>query len=132
MNKVPYCTIFVSYTVNTFILTIDLIYSIIYSQKTSHFEAELYKALDLAHDYQEKCKQLTAEKKELEERMKKTAEDRDDIITKKDKEIETLKENCETIMRLNKQSTDCVKNLEDALEKVSLKHTMYNYKRIRS
>lgn len=78
----------------------------------------MYKALDLAHDYQEKCKQLTAEKRELEERMQKTAEEKDDVITKKNKEIEALKENCETVMRLNKQSTDCVKNLEDALGKV--------------
>lgn len=36
----------------------------------------------------------------------------------KEKEIDVLKENLETVMRLNKQSTDCVKNLEDALEKV--------------
>lgn len=87
-------------------------------QKTSHFETELYKALDLAHDYQEKCKLLTSEKKDLQEQMEKVAESKDEAIRLKDKEIEVLKENCETVMRLNKQSTDCVKNLEDALEKV--------------
>lgn len=88
-------------------------------QKTSHFETELYKALDLAHDYQEKCKHQTAEKKELEQRMNKSLLERDEVIARKDKEIEALKENYETVMRLNKQSTDCVKNLEDALERVS-------------
>lgn len=30
-----------------------------------------------------------------------------------------LKENYDTIMRLNKQSADCVRNVEEALEKVS-------------
>ncbi|XP_075976197.1 uncharacterized protein LOC142976625 [Anticarsia gemmatalis] len=91
-------------------------------KKTTHFEAELYKALDLAHDYQEKCKQLTQEKKETEERMTKSTVERDDAISKKEREIEVLKENYETVMRLNKQSTDCVKNLEDALEKEKSEH----------
>ncbi|KAJ8719234.1 hypothetical protein PYW07_016790 [Mythimna separata] len=91
-------------------------------KKTSHFEAELYKALDLAHDYQEKCKQLTAERRELEESMRKSAADRDDLLTNKDKEIESLKENCQMIMSLNKQSTDYVKNLEVALEKEKSEH----------
>lgn len=72
----------------------------------------------MAHDYQEKCKQVTTEKKEVEERMSQSIAERDNIIVRKDKEIEVLKENYETVMRLNKQSTDCVKNLEDALEKV--------------
>ncbi|XP_034828888.1 putative leucine-rich repeat-containing protein DDB_G0290503 [Maniola hyperantus] len=91
-------------------------------KKTSHFETELYKALDLAHDYQEKCKLLTSEKKDLQEQMEKVAESKDEAIRLKDKEIEVLKENCETVMRLNKQSTDCVKNLEDALEKEKSDH----------
>lgn len=78
----------------------------------------MYKALDLAHDYQEKCKQLTAEKKEVEERIEKTIANRDDVVASKEKEIATLKENYETVMRLNKQSTDCAKNLEDTLDKV--------------
>ena len=51
--------------------------------------------------------------------MQNAADETDDVITKKNKEIEALKENCETVMRLNKQSTDCVKNLEDALDKVN-------------
>ncbi|CAB3251323.1 unnamed protein product [Arctia plantaginis] len=91
-------------------------------KKTSHFETELYKALDLAHDYQEKCKHQTAEKKELEQRMNKCLLERDEVIARKDKEIEVLKENYETVMRLNKQSTDCVKNLEDALEREKSDH----------
>ncbi|CAH1635851.1 unnamed protein product [Spodoptera littoralis] len=91
-------------------------------KKTSHFEAELYKALDLAHDYQEKCKQLTAEKKEIDEKILKTVQDRDEMVAMKDKEVEALKENCQTIMRLNKQSTDCIKNLEEALEKEKADH----------
>lgn len=45
-------------------------------------------------------------------------ENKEEAIRLKDREIETLKENYETVMRLNKQATDCVKNLEDALEKV--------------
>lgn len=88
-------------------------------QKTSHFEAELYKALDLAHDYQEKCKQLTNEKKELQDSSEKSLAEKDEVLKSREKEIEVLKDNYETFMRLNKQSTDCVKNLEDALEKVS-------------
>ncbi|XP_039750718.1 myosin-7 [Pararge aegeria] len=91
-------------------------------KKTSHFETELYKALDLAHDYQDKCKHLTSEKKELQENLEKTIESIGEAIRFKDKEIEALKENYETVMRLNKQSTDCVKNLEDALEKEKLDH----------
>nr|XP_021188726.2 cingulin isoform X1 [Helicoverpa armigera] len=97
-------------------------------KKTSHFEAELYKTLDLAHDYQEKCKQLTADKKQLEETLRNVTAEKDDLIAKKDKEIEILKENCETVMRLNKQSTDCVKNLEDALEKEKSRHNETNAK----
>lgn len=88
-------------------------------QKTSHFESELYKALDLAHDYQEKCKQLTIEKKELGVSLEKVISDKNEVISKKQQELEVLKDNYETIMRLNKQSTDCAKNLEDALENVS-------------
>lgn len=88
-------------------------------QKTSQFETELYKALDLAHDYQEKCKQLTNEKTELQENMLKAIEIKDETIKLKEREIEVSKENYETVMRLNKQSTDCVKNLEEALEKVN-------------
>ncbi|KAJ0177997.1 hypothetical protein K1T71_006870 [Dendrolimus kikuchii] len=91
-------------------------------KKTNHFESELYKALDLAHDYQEKCKQLTNEKKELENNTQKAIEAKNEVIVSKDKEINLLKENYETVMRLNKQSTDCVKNLEDALEKEKLDH----------
>ncbi|KAG6439819.1 hypothetical protein O3G_MSEX001110, partial [Manduca sexta] len=86
-------------------------------KKTRHFESELYKALDLAHDYQEKCKLLVSEKKDLQENMEKSLAAKNEVISNKDKEIEVLKENYETVMRLNKQSTDCVKNLEDALEK---------------
>lgn len=91
-------------------------------KKTNHFESELYKALDLAHDYQEKCKQLTNEKKELQETTEKAIAAKNEIIASKDKEINLLKDNYETVMRLNKQSTDCVKNLEDALEKEKLEH----------
>ncbi|XP_059058573.1 repetitive organellar protein [Achroia grisella] len=93
-------------------------------KKTNHFEAELYKALDLAHDYQEKCKQLTSEQKELHDRTEKMLSSKQDIISSKEKEIEVLKENYETVMRLNKQSTDCVKNLEDALEKEKMDHEL--------
>ncbi|CAH0583279.1 unnamed protein product [Chrysodeixis includens] len=91
-------------------------------KKTSHFEAELYKALDLAHDYQEKCKQMAAEKKEVEERLERELSSRDDVIKTKDRDMEVLKENYETIMRLNKQSADCVKNMEDSLEKEKSEH----------
>ncbi|XP_072949876.1 uncharacterized protein [Epargyreus clarus] len=91
-------------------------------KKTNHFETELYKALDLAHDYQEKCKQLTAEKTELHENMDKAIANREEVIRSKEKEIEVLKESYDTVMRLNKQSTDCVKNLEDALEKERSDH----------
>lgn len=48
---------------------------------------------------------------------------KEEAITLNEKEIETLKENYDTAMRLNKQSTDCVRNLEQDLEKVSL---LYN------
>lgn len=44
---------------------------------------------------------------------------KEEAISLKEKEIETLKESYDTAMRLNKQSTDCVKNLEADLEKVS-------------
>ncbi|XP_038221076.1 MAR-binding filament-like protein 1 [Zerene cesonia] len=93
-------------------------------KKTRHFESELYKALDLAHDYQEKCKQLTAEKKELQDNMEKVVASKDEVIRNKDKEVEVLKENYETVMRLNKQSTDCVRNLEEALDREKLDHEM--------
>lgn len=92
-------------------------------QKTNHFETELYKALDLAHDYQEKCKQLTSENKDLQDSTVKALASKHNVIAEKEREIEVLKENCETVMRLNKQSTDCVKNLEDALEKVRYRNT---------
>ncbi|CAH2040858.1 unnamed protein product, partial [Iphiclides podalirius] len=91
-------------------------------KKTRHFEAELYKALDLAHDYQDKCKQLTTEKKELQDSTEKSLADKEEVLRSKEKEIEVLKENYETFMRLNKQSTDCVKNLEEALEKEKSEH----------
>ncbi|XP_026731313.1 spindle pole body component 110 isoform X2 [Trichoplusia ni] len=91
-------------------------------KKTSHFEAELYKALDLAHDYQEKCKQMATEKKEVEEKLEKEVASRDDVIKSKERDLEVLKENYETIMRLNKQSADCVKNIEHALEKEKIDH----------
>ncbi|XP_053606002.1 centrosome-associated protein CEP250 [Plodia interpunctella] len=91
-------------------------------KKTNHFEAELYKALDLAHDYQEKCKQLNLEIKELQGKMERQLAKEQEVVASKDKEIGMLKENYETIMRLNKQSTDCVKNLEEALEKEKSEH----------
>ncbi|KAM3959954.1 LOW QUALITY PROTEIN: centriole duplication and spindle assembly protein centrobin [Aphomia sociella] len=91
-------------------------------KKTNHFETELYKALDLAHDYQEKCKQLTAQQKELQDSMEKALASKTDIISSKEKEIEVLKENYDTVMRLNKQATDCVKNLEDTLAKEKSDH----------
>ncbi|XP_045496387.1 major antigen [Colias croceus] len=93
-------------------------------KKTHHFESELYKALDLAHDYQEKCKQITNEKKELQDNMERLVASKDEVIRNKDKEVEVLKENYETVMRLNKQSTDCVRNLEEALDKEKLEHEM--------
>lgn len=95
-------------------------------QKTNHFEAELYKALDLAHDYQDKCKKLTNEMKQIQDNTAKLLQGNDEVIVRKDQEIETLKDNYETVMRLNKQSTDCVKNLEDTIERVSLKCS-FNY-----
>ncbi|KAI5644563.1 GRIP and coiled-coil domain-containing protein 2 [Phthorimaea operculella] len=91
-------------------------------KKTNHFEAELYKALDLAHDYQEKCKQLTSQTREAKETMDKALAEKDEVIARKEKEIEVLKDNYETVMRLNKQSTDCAKNLEDALAKEKSDH----------
>ncbi|KPJ14256.1 Centrobin [Papilio machaon] len=93
-------------------------------KKTRHFESELYKALDLAHDYQEKCKQITQEKKELQESTDKVIAEKEEVLRNKEKEIEVVKDNCETIMRLNKQSADCVKNLEDALEKERREHEL--------
>ncbi|RVE51449.1 hypothetical protein evm_003850 [Chilo suppressalis] len=97
-------------------------------EKTNHFEAELYKALDLAHDYQNKCKQLTEEKKQLEEGMEKALANQREVISNKEREIEMLKENYNTVMKLNKQSTDCVKNLEDALNKEKTEHELTNSK----
>lgn len=91
-------------------------------KKTSHFESELYKTLDLAHDYQDKCKQLQNEKKSLEEQLNTELDNVNVVLGNKDKEIEVLKENYDTVMRLNKQLTDCVKNLEEALEKEKLAH----------
>lgn len=79
----------------------------------------MYKALDLAHDYQEKCKHLAKEKEQLQENMEKALAGKDEVIDGKSKEIEVLKENYEAVMRLNKQSTECVKNVDEALEKVS-------------
>ncbi|KAJ2939008.1 hypothetical protein O0L34_g18985 [Tuta absoluta] len=93
-------------------------------KKTNHFEAELYKALDLAHDYQEKCKQLTAQTKEAKDTIDKALAEKDEAIARKEKEIEVLKDNYETVMRLNKQSTDCAKNLEDALAKEKSDHEL--------
>ena len=51
--------------------------------------------------------------------MDKIIANKEESIRVKEKEIEVMKENYETVMRLNKQSTDCVKNLEDALGKVN-------------
>ncbi|XP_064072558.1 interaptin [Vanessa tameamea] len=99
-------------------------------KKTNQFETELYKALDLAHDYQEKCKKLTAENNELQENMEKVTESKDNAIKLKEKEIDVLKENYETVMRLNKQSTDCVQNLEDALGKEKADHQLTKSKMI--
>ncbi|XP_063827252.1 uncharacterized protein LOC135076759 [Ostrinia nubilalis] len=93
-------------------------------KKTNHFEAELYKALDLAHDYQNKCKQMTQEKKLLEDNLETMAASHKEIVSRKDKEIELLKENYDTVMKLNKQSTDCVKNLEDTLEREKTEHEL--------
>ncbi|KPJ04375.1 Centrobin [Papilio xuthus] len=93
-------------------------------KKTRHFESELYKALDLAHDYQEKCKQLTQEKKELQDSTDKVIAEKEEVLRSKEKEIEIVKDNCETIMRLNKQSADCVRNLEDSLEKERREHEL--------
>lgn len=56
--------------------------------------------------------------KELKAKTEQALAGKDMLVASRDTEIETLKENYETVMRLNKQSTDCVKNLEDALEKV--------------
>lgn len=50
--------------------------------------------------------------------MMKALASKQEVLAGKEREIEVLKENYETAMRLNKQSTDCVRNLEDALEKV--------------
>lgn len=74
--------------------------------------------MDLAHDYQEKCKQLTADRKEMQTNLEKGLASKDDIVRNKEREIDVLKENYETVMRLNKQSTDCVRNLEEVLHKV--------------
>ncbi|XP_061705110.1 repetitive organellar protein isoform X2 [Cydia pomonella] len=92
-------------------------------KKTSHFESELYKALDLAHDYQDKCKQLNLEMKQVRASTESALASKDQVLASKDKEIQALKENYETVMRLNKQSTDCVKNLEDVLEKEKSEHS---------
>lgn len=59
-----------------------------------------------------------SEKKVLQENMDKVITNKDENLRVREKEIEVMKENYETVMRLNKQSTDCVKNLEDALGKV--------------
>ncbi|XP_060802369.1 uncharacterized protein LOC106139585 isoform X1 [Amyelois transitella] len=91
-------------------------------KKTNHFEAELYKALDLAHDYQEKCKQLNSEIKDLHSKMERDIAKQQELLASKEKEINVLKDNYETVMRLNKQSTDCVRNLEEALEKEKAEH----------
>ncbi|KAL4708842.1 hypothetical protein ACJJTC_019358 [Scirpophaga incertulas] len=91
-------------------------------KKTNHFEAELYKALDLAHDYQDKCKQVVSEKKQHIEVMEKALSNQRDVIANKDKEIQMLKDNYDTVMKLNKQSTDCVKNIEDTLAKEKSEH----------
>ncbi|XP_045520536.1 myosin-2-like [Pieris brassicae] len=93
-------------------------------KKTSHFESELYKALNFAHDYQEKCKQLSAEKKEMQECLEKRLASKDEVVKNKDREIDVFKENYEMVMRLNKQSTDCVKNLEEAVEKEKHEHEL--------
>lgn len=61
---------------------------------------------------------MALEKKNLEENLEKAITSHREIINHKDKEIEVLKENYGTVMKLNKQSTDCVKNLEDTLERV--------------
>lgn len=59
-----------------------------------------------------------SEKKVLQENMDKVITNKDENLRVREKEIEVMKENYETVMRLNKQSTDCVKNLEDMLGKV--------------
>ncbi|XP_049870944.1 centrobin [Pectinophora gossypiella] len=86
-------------------------------KKTNHFEEELYKALDLAHDYQDKCKQLSNQIRDNQEAVDKVVASKHEALARKDEEIQVLKDNYETVMRLNKQSTDCVRNLEEALEK---------------
>ncbi|CAG9579560.1 unnamed protein product [Danaus chrysippus] len=91
-------------------------------KKTNHFETELYKALDLAHDYQEQCKLLTTEKKDLQESLQSLQAQSIETMKVKEKEMAIIKENCETLMRLNKQSADCVENLEVALAKEKSDH----------
>ncbi|OWR41164.1 hypothetical protein KGM_208311 [Danaus plexippus plexippus] len=91
-------------------------------KKTNHFETELYKALDLAHDYQEQCKLLTTEKKDLQESFQSLQAQSAETMKLKEKELAGVRENCETLMRLNKQSSDCVENLEVALAKEKNDH----------
>lgn len=93
-------------------------------KKIEHFEAELYKTLDLAHDYQEKCKRLTKEKQEMDNKIQEITNEKDLVINNKDIEIVSMKENYDTVLRLNKQSHDCIKNLEGALEKEKQEHQL--------
>ncbi|GBP40283.1 hypothetical protein EVAR_83973_1 [Eumeta japonica] len=93
-------------------------------KKQQHFETELYKALDLAHDYQDKYKSLSEEKNQLQESIEQLLVEKSEIIKNKDVEIENLKENCEAFMRLNKQSSDCIKNLEETIEKEKSEHSI--------
>lgn len=80
--------------------------------------------MDLAHDYQDKCKQLAKDNERLQENMEKVSSMKDEVIKSKDAEIESLRDNYNTVLRLNKQSTEYVKNLESNLEKVSL-HSLH-------
>ncbi|XP_041968716.1 restin homolog [Aricia agestis] len=97
-------------------------------KKTNHFEKELYKALDLAHDYQEKCKQINNEKVELQEHTEKMLAEKEDEILTKQNEIESLRENYETVMKMNKHSTEYVSNLEEAMEKEKRSHEETKHK----
>lgn len=91
-------------------------------QKTEHFETELYKALDLAHDYQDKCRQLSKERSATDEDVKQQLLHKEEVLNAKNGEFDNLKDNYETLMTLNKQAGDCIKKLESSLAKVSYFH----------
>lgn len=91
-------------------------------KRVRHYEAELYKAIDLAHDYQDKCKQLENAQQQQADCHKTELERLQNDVCKKDGEISELRDNYSGILQLNKQFSECIQKLEETLKEEKHDH----------